>query len=472
MHTANWLTFSCGLFYRCRAEHHRTKTVERAGFQLQALVDQYRDEKPSAAHRLLVVHGAGYPVRFHQQRELGVRMMRLGMVSSAFEQFKKLRMWPDCVDCLMVAGRKAECLDLVNDLLKTKPTPRLYCAIGDVEADTALENYQKAWELSGHRYARAARSIGRHYFTKHKLPEAIEWFLKATAINPLHQSIWFTCGVAQMRLERYDDAVLSFTRCVGVEEDNSEAWANLASTHVARNDYKQARGCMSEACRRARGNWRMWESFIGICLKLRDIQGVINGMRRLVELECAERIDEKMLGMITGAVINDAEGLYEDTRGRRFAFKLLDFYKFITSRCASVPFYWHFFSEMQLLHDQPEAALDSRLKQARAEQAKLWIEADPEKFAKGLSDLIACFAAIAESLEDSDLREKAVSHLQPFAYSARNAEKQLQGKLEKCLQVPEAWAAAHAKLSSLAEAAEKSAGAVDSKPCPDGGYPA
>jgi len=470
MHTANWLTFSCGLFYRCRAEHHRNKTVERAGFQLQALVDQYNDEKPSAAHRLLLVHGAGYPVRFHQQRELGLRMMRIGMVSSAFEQFKKLHMWPDAIDCLMVAGRKAECLDLVNDLIKTHPSPRLYCALGDIETEHALENYQKAWEFSGHRYARAARSMGRHYFSKHEYPEAIKWFLVAVQINPLHQSIWFACGVAQMRINRFDDAALSFSRCVGVEEENSEAWANLGATHIERGDFRQARACMSEACRRARQNWRMWESFIGVCMKLRDIQGMINGMRRLVELEQAPRIEEKMLGMITSAVLNDAEGLYEGTTGKKFAPKLLDFFKFMTSRCASVPCYWYFLGELQLFYNQPEAALESRLSQARAEQAKLWVEADPEKFARGLSDLISCFEAISESLEDPDLREQAASHLQPCAYSVRNAEKQLQAKLDKCVQVPEAWAAAHAKLCSIATLAEKNAAEVE--PSPDGGYPA
>merc|ERR1719343_1074617 len=77
LRTANWLSFSCGLWYRCKAEHHRNKTRERAAFQLQSLVDQFKDEKPSAGHRLLVVHGAGYPARFHLQREMGNRMMRM-----------------------------------------------------------------------------------------------------------------------------------------------------------------------------------------------------------------------------------------------------------------------------------------------------------------------------------------------------------------------------------------------------------
>jgi tetratricopeptide (TPR) repeat protein len=276
-----------------------------------------------------------------------------------------------------------------------------------------------------------------------------------------------------MRLERFDDAAQSFSRCVGVEEENSEAWANLAAVHTERKDFKQARACMSEACRRARQNWRMWESFLGICAKLRDIQGMINGMKRLVELEQAPRIEERMLGMITGAVLSDAEGLYEGSTGKQFASKLLDFYKFMTSRCASVPCYWYFYAEVQLFYNQPESALDSRLRQARAEQAKLWGESDPEKFGRGLSDLIACFEALSESLEDADLREKAVSHLQPLAYSVRNAEKQLQTKLDKCLQqVPEAWASAHAKLSSLATLAEKNAAAVESKSSPDEGYPA
>jgi len=348
------------------------------------------------------------------------------------------------------------CLDMVNDLLEKNPTPRLWCALGDIESAREEECYEKAWELSGHRYARAQRSLGRYYFKKGNFPKAVDCFLCAVQINPLHSSIWFTCGVAQMRLSRWDDAAQSLSRCCGVDEDNAEAWANLGAVHNERGDLHQSRSCFYEATRRARDSWRMWESFQGICMKLRDIQGVINCMKRIVELDQGKKLPERILGILAMSVISDTPDLYKGTHGAQFADKLLDFFKFLTGKCASEPAYWRFFAELQIYHDQPAEALESRLRQSRAAQAKLWIEADPEIFSKELSDLVGCFESVAESLADSSLAEIARPQLQPFAYSVRNAERQLQEKLDSCTaEVPTTWTEARTQIGKLATEAEE-----------------
>jgi len=375
-------------------------------------------------------------------------------VSTAFEQFKQLRMWTDAIDCLMCADRKAECLDMVHDLLEKGPTPRLWCALGDIEEHRQLECYEKAWELSEHRNARAMRSLGRYYFSKANLDKAVECFKKALVINPLHGNIWFTCGVAQMKLERWDDAVVSFSRACGIDDDNWESWANLGAVHNERGDLKSARSCFSEASRRAREMWRVWESYMGICMKLRDIQGVINCMKRIVELEKAKLISERILGILTMSVVSDAQGLYQGAHGSQFADKLYDFFKFATSKSASVPCYWRFLAELQVYFGKPAEAFESRLCQCRAAQARIWAETESEAFGNGLSDLIEVFESLTESLEDPSIKEQARTQQQPFAYSARNAQKQLHTKLEACLQAPADWKEAHAKIDAMAAKAE------------------
>jgi len=454
MLTANWLTFSCGLFYRCRAEHHRNKTRERAAFQLQSLVDQFKDERPSAGHRLLLVHGAGYPARFHLQRELGMRMMKMGMVSTAHEQFKRLRMWPEAVDCLMVAERNVEAMDMVKELLEASPTPRLWCCLGDLEKEP--KHFEKAWELSKHRFARAQRSLGRHFFGKGQLAEAIEAFKLAVAINPLHGGIWFTMGCCQMKLERYEEAVLTFIRCIGVEDENAEAWANLAACHSALESHKEARTCMAEATKRSRQSWRMWESFMGICLTLRDVQGVIQALKRMVELEQAPRIKERVLGMITMAVVTDKDGLHDSRTGRAFTAQLSDFFSYLTSRVSSVPWHWRFYAELQISNGEAVQALESRLKQNRAAQAKIWEERDPESFDKQLEDLKDCFLTVEEMLSEPQLVEQARQNLQSFAYSVRNAAQTLQAKIDKGVENRD-WAAAVSAFTALVSRLEERA---------------
>eukprot|EP00971_Amphidinium_carterae_P163640 3244549-Amphidinium_carterae.1 len=127
----------------------------------------------------------------------------------------------------MVAGRNVEALKLVHDLLEISPSPRLWCCLGDLEKDP--KHYETAWELSQHRYARAQRSLGRHHFKHGDVAKAVESFKAALSINPLHADIWFTMGCAEMKLERWDDAVSTWSRCLGVDDENSEAWANLAA---------------------------------------------------------------------------------------------------------------------------------------------------------------------------------------------------------------------------------------------------
>merc|ERR1712079_230388 len=103
-------------------------------------------------------------------------------------------------------------------------------------------------------------------------------------------------------------------------------------------------------------------------------------MRRLVDLGHTTRIQEKIVGMLTVAVVNDADGLYDARRGKAFGNQLNEFFQFLTSKCASLPFAWRFWSELQDSRGQREEALESRLKQHRAAQAQLWEERDPERF--------------------------------------------------------------------------------------------
>lgn len=388
-----------------------------------------------------------------------MRMMRLGMVSTAHEQFKKLRMWAEAVDCLMCAERNVEALDMVKDLLEKEPTPKLWCCLGDLEKEP--KHFETAWELSKHRFAGAQRSLGRYWFNKKELVKAVEAFKLALGINPMHAGIWFTLGVAEMQLERWDDACFTFSRCVAVESDNGQAWANLAATHSARENFKEARACMAEATKHSRENWRMWESFLGICMQLRDIQGCIQGMRRLVELDQAPRIAERVLGMLTAAVVNDVDGLWDFRTGKSYGNQLDQFFKYLTSRCTSEPCYWRFYAELQDSRRESAEALDSRMKQIRAAKARLWEERDPERFAIQLEDLLDCFKSVESGFADGDLETQARQQLQPFAYSVRDTVQRLQAKLDEVGKQPE-WGAISDQITSLAARVEARATAVAS----------
>lgn len=379
-------------------------------------------------------------------------MMRMGMVSTAHEQFKKLRMWPEAVECLIIAERNVEAEDMLKELIEKHPSPRLWCCLGDVMKDP--QHYETAWELSKKRFARAQRSLGRYYFDKKQIAKSVEAFKLALDINPMYEGIWFTLGVGLMQLERMDEAMVAFSRVLAINDEDGQAWANLAAVHLHQNRVKEARTCMVEATKRCRQNWRMWESFQGICIKLRDINGVIQALRRLVELEQIGRVQRQVLGMVTQAVVTDMPDLYEGRTGRTCMRQLLDFYKFATDHTASRPDFWSFYAHLQDASGDDAGALESRLRQCRVLQARLWEENDPETFTEKLQDLMECFDLIDNTLDDPATKEISKSHVAPFGYLLLDAAKKLQEKLAATVQEPP-WKPAVAQLQTLAQKANE-----------------
>lgn len=68
-------------------------------------------------------------------------------------------------------------------MLTKNETVKLLCLLGDATED--IQHYQKAYELSGQRSARAQRSIGNYYYHKRQYEEALPYLLKSVEINYL-----------------------------------------------------------------------------------------------------------------------------------------------------------------------------------------------------------------------------------------------------------------------------------------------
>ena len=104
--------------------------------------------------------------------------------------------------------------------------PRLFCILGDITQDPT--HFERAWSVSNFRYARAQRSLGRYYTQRKKYTEALEAYKKSLAVNRLSASTWFALGCVQLELKDWEGAVESFARCVRENNDEAEAWSNLA----------------------------------------------------------------------------------------------------------------------------------------------------------------------------------------------------------------------------------------------------
>lgn len=277
--SSNWQVYTQALLLRSRIEGYRSRTVERAVLQMQALVDQViadtaalntdvdsdssgqpttflpkpeKSESASAAERLEYIWLLIFQSRWDLESELAGRWVNLGGLRTALEIYERLQMWAEAALCYAATENEEKAKHIVRGQLyeptsKDAPqgdnetfegpersplpadAPRLFCILGDIETDPTM--YERAWDISGQRYARAQRSLARHYLTltPPALEKAEEAYRKSLHINRLNHSAWFALGCVQLELKRWDSAIESFMRTVQLEDTDAEAWSNLAA---------------------------------------------------------------------------------------------------------------------------------------------------------------------------------------------------------------------------------------------------
>ncbi|OWZ35773.1 TPR repeat-containing protein [Cryptococcus neoformans c45] len=370
-HPRNWSVHTTALLLRSRLEATRSRTVERSTLQLQALIEQMPTSDSEPKERLRYFHQLPLPSKWEMERELAKRFMSVGVIRSALEIFTRLEMWEDAIMCMQKMDKEEEAIGIVKDLLAGKkvesdlmPTlgranisesrkqkltaareGKLWCLLGDLclgtEAaqrdpssarETAVEYYEKGWEVSEHTSSRAMRSLGSLYMGTQEYEKAIPCFNSALEINPLYARVWFTLGVAFLRLEKWKDARDAFRKQVGVDEDDAEGWNNLAAVYlrleeeglpkdqlpppVSYENKLLAFRALRQGLRYAYTNWRMWQNYMIVAIDVGELSEAARAMTRIVE-ELANRdpehaIDADVLDKLVDSVTRDDFSLSKD----------------------------------------------------------------------------------------------------------------------------------------------------------------
>ncbi|EJU06668.1 TPR-like protein [Dacryopinax primogenitus] len=383
-HPKNWTVYTMALLLRSRLEAKRTRTVERSTFQLQALIDQMPTSDSTLSERLLYFHSLILPSKWEMERELAVRYLSLGVVRSALDIFERLEMWEETVQCWQSLEKPEKGIAIVRDLLegrkqeadvvlqrgKTTLEPqrpkldkareaKLWCLLGDLEKDKALEHYERAWEVSGGSSARSARSLGGYHFAQGNFKKAIPYLRRATQINPLYSRTWFVLGCTYIRTEEWVEAKMCFLRCVEIDQEDAESWSNLASMYLRMGEAGEkvelgsedvpAEGeeepkpedkealagaipfsnkllafrALKQGLRFSYENWRMWNNHMIVAVDVGELAEACRALGRVVE-ERAERdgescvdmaVLERLVNAVTRVANNTVDG--EDVRAAR-----------------------------------------------------------------------------------------------------------------------------------------------------------
>lgn len=237
--------------------------------------------------RLEYIHALSSPPRWHLESELAYAWTGVGSLVSALEIFKRLKLWAEVALCLASSaaadnedgsGRggggedKARAvirwrlfhrqtdvvshakpdddgeIDEETDISTLKAAelvgpernppqpnaPRLFCILGDLEPALAVAHYERAWELSKRRYARAQKSLGEYYLVEKDWTRAREAYRLAVSVNRLSPEMWSRLGDINLRLGEFGDAAEAFTRAIGSSNDtaggeDARTWSNLGS---------------------------------------------------------------------------------------------------------------------------------------------------------------------------------------------------------------------------------------------------
>lgn len=277
--SSNWQVYTQALLVRSRIEGYKSRTLERGLLQLQALVDQViadtanvesagdgqngeaantflpkakESESAPVTERLQYIFQLASPTRWDLEAELASRWVSLGGLRSALDIYTRLEMWAEAALCWAATERedkarntvRRELFHATNGISDDEATedeqwlgpardpapaeaPRLYCILGDI--DSSPEMWEKAWEVSNNRYARAQRSLGRYYIAANDFIKGALAYSKALTVDKLNQPAWFAFGCTLLELSQFDRAVEAFTRCVQLDDTDAESWSNLGA---------------------------------------------------------------------------------------------------------------------------------------------------------------------------------------------------------------------------------------------------
>ncbi|CAO3628801.1 unnamed protein product [Cunninghamella blakesleeana] len=458
----NWMVHTMGLLLKSRLESHRSRTMNRAALQLQALVDQIKldneeeedDEKiADAKDRLAYIYDLLLPSKWSMERELGHRFMGLGVIRSALDIFERLEMWEDVVSCHQMLDQKQKAKELVQSLLKDQPdSPKLWCILGDIDEDP--QYWLKAWEISNHRYARAMRSLGAHFFRKEEYQKSIDYYQKALEINPLFVSSWFVLGCAGMMIDDWETGARAFQRVVGLEQDNAEAWNNLASIYLKMKEDKKVDAflALKQACKLKYDNWKMWQNLLYVSMDIGQFADAIWAMQRVIDLTWdklrEQSVDLQVLQLLVDGVIQNKKDLHQQELKNIAVHvqRLLE--NVILTRITNSPDIWRICGKFYLYQQRYKDALDASLKAYRAVMHNPRVETDLDTFnevTKWCLELVDMYETLGEK-QDVETQQLVCSD---WKYQSKLLLKSLMGKVKDTFDDTPSYDALKERLDDL-----------------------
>ncbi|KAI9875851.1 MAG: hypothetical protein M1830_007906 [Pleopsidium flavum] len=555
--STNWQMYTQALLVRSRIEGYRSRTIERGVLQLQALVDQVIAEttstvlsprtdqngdtsatstflplpKPSESapisERLEYIHQLCSPTRWELEAELAARWVSLGGLRTALEIYERLQMWAEAALCWAATEREDKARKIVRRQLfysskgpeaadqtlteddeedwqgpERNPlpvdAPRLFCILGDIDKDPS--RYERGWEVSKQRYARAQRSLGRYYYSAKEYRKADDAYAKSLRINQLNHPTWFALGCVRLELEDWKGAVDAFSRTVQLDGQDAETWSNLAAallrlpptststpsgpetdddeseaspTPQTNNSDPQrhrldALVALKRAASLSHNSFRIWSNLLTVATSLHPppYTDIVIAQKRLIELrgkiEGEACVDADVLEGLVGRVmaLDQDNGVHKegDERGKRKGLErmvneLLE--KDILPLITGSRRLWRIMAKWELWRNKPTRALEANEKAWRAVLSQPGWEVEGQKrwgeVVDATTELVDAYESLGERKRTEGLGagEKGAVVCPGWRFKARSAIRGVMGRAKASYEGSEGWETLKQRLQEL-----------------------
>eukprot|EP00946_MAST-07B_sp_MAST-7B-sp1_P003809 g3809.t1 len=309
---SNWMVHTSALLVRAWLEFEVWRTKTRAMMQLQALVDQHvnrlsagqragTDVYAPAVQRMRYVYVLPLQSYWEMRGDLADRYMALHIKHSALQLYTDLERWEQIVQCYLDLEEDQKALSLVKERLLVRPSPMLYCCLGELEDND--DHFRTAWEFSGNRYARALRLLAQRRHRAGDSDGALETYMESTSASPNNHACWWRIGDLAMRKERWHLSAKAWKNVARLAPQDGEARANLGAVFTRLDMWEQAYRAFDMASQLEYRNWKVWENKLFAAARTQRLAEAILAQRRVVDLR-GKRKDHKMNWRVATIITN------------------------------------------------------------------------------------------------------------------------------------------------------------------------
>lgn len=453
----NYGIFSRALWERSVLETLKARTVERGLLQMQALVEElglrigtkllsHDDTTENPPSRLKYIHQLPFIPRWELDTLLAEKYMSLGVLKSAVEIYERLHLACEAALCYAAVGdeRQAEAI-ILNRIDENPKDARAISILGDIRQDPNL--WEQSWQIG--RYVNAKNSLAKYYYqpppssglTKN-LGAVLRHLNDSLRRYPLSFEVWYFYGCVGLESGKIELAAEAFSRCVSLDPTHGAAWSNLSAAYVELNKLKEAFSCLKQAISTdARKNWRIWENYMLVAMKLNEWQDVLTACKNLVTIK-RDKIGEASIDLPV------VEKLVELLITTDYNVDSLSFYQrsCIDFICNTIPSIvttsarcWRIVARVELWRGRPWAALDCNEKAYRAVSHNPDLEIN-EKIWEDTVDACDDLVAAYESLGEMEGRHGPGSMVcQDWKYKSRATIKALMSKGKGIWEDSDGW---------------------------------